>query len=271
MLAKLAAERDQLQESLMTLRSENEALRRDRKEILDGSHAVHSSVGPASKSNSSSNISSKSRPVQKSASDDQRAGAAAEVLLRERLKRGEEKVASLSASLTEAQSQSEMLAQQVAERNDAVSVLEAECQRLRTALNGALEKLSRESMATSEASAQAAELSSKHLLMANERENLRAIVEELRHELSSLKEEKSSAVLRLEDLQLQYSVIHKELVESRGSTSNSIHERAEASKENMRLKLAIDNLETEVLCWRPCVYCYNIQFRLHFTKGRLTR
>jgi chromosome segregation ATPase len=148
--------------------------------------------------------------------------------------------------LAEAQHHGEKLAHVLSERENAISVLEAECERLNTSLTDILDKLSHESAASGDAEARNSELSSRQQLILNERDSLRRVVEELRIELSKLRKDRSDLALKVEDLQSYSDRLQRDLSESRGSSDSVFGDLTNNRQENVRLQLRVDELTDEV-------------------------
>jgi chromosome segregation ATPase len=263
-LGKLSAERDHLQQELHRMTQENDALKRDRLEILNEAYdeskpvPINVSAVPAS------------RNVNRSPREDQAANSTAvEALLRERMKRGEERIAQLNekvwvfyvwiicqvsciyfslvlSQLASSEARGELLAHTLKDRESSIALLESDYQRLNIALQSAMEKLSHESATAGDAEARISELSAKQELVTRERVTLRRVVEELREELSAARKEKTDAVLQLENLRLHSSRLEKELTETKDTSQNVIQDFAINNQESIKLKLQVDRLQDEV-------------------------
>jgi chromosome segregation ATPase len=146
-------------------------------------------------------------------SDDSRLGS--KVVMKERMKRGEEKLAGVKASLSEERRKSDMLASKMKEKERELALLLVEHSDHRGALEEIVAALRAQLSKADEWGDQASDAQEIMVRMGLERDTLNAVVDGLKGELAVLKRDRGENIMKGEDASIRLVRAEKELAASK--------------------------------------------------------
>ena len=169
-----------------------------------------------------------------------------EVLLKERLKRGEEKIAQLKQEIEESQSQLKNCQRVITDRDAVIFSLQKDLDNKENLARDAVSKLGEHSVSSE---TMVSELNKyKAMLEAEEkaRDRYEQLLETLRSELALLRKERSDAILEKEESSGKLKRIEKELEYSNHNNTKNLRDLTDSKEDVVKLRLKIDELDADV-------------------------
>ena len=166
-----------------------------------------------------------------------------ESTLKERLHRGEDKIAALKEELAEATRQLASSSRKLGERDDLLTQLMAEIKEKTQTVDRLQATLGERSGQAAELQGQAADAAGALGESAREAARLSALVEELRGEVLSLKREKASAADALDDTRAKVGGLERELASAQSALERASRELGDTRSANVKLQMALDDAE----------------------------
>jgi len=171
---------------------------------------------------------------------------AGDAIIKERMKRGEEKLASTKAELLEAKKQSDALARLLGQKQDEVTLLRNEAKDLHANLAEARQKLSSTSVSSVELSNQTMHTESLLSDALREKAQLEKMVDAMRSEMGAMRKEKIESTGSLSEIEALLQVAQNEAGLQKLNADKAREQHTTLREEYVKLQLQYDELEGEV-------------------------
>lgn len=166
-------------------------------------------------------------------------------LYKERMRRGEEKLASLKVDLDEAQSQAEMLARQVQQKDEYLSIRETECNELQRKLQEISSKLGSNTHTSSELEWKVNHLQAQFDESCRERDTAQTLAERLRVEISTLRRERIDVISAKEEIEGKLRMMTRDYNSSQAAADKANREVLEVKTQHVNLTVKFETLVSE--------------------------
>lgn len=164
-----------------------------------------------------------------------------ESVVKERLRRGEERIADLSEQVALATTQADTLALELQRKEDYISAREVEYSELQRRLESATEKVGNSSSSSAELAQRCNQLEYALSDAKREKDKANALCDAYQTDLSKVRAERLDAMSAKEELEAKSRVQGRELAKIRELSSKSSAELMECRSELVKAQIAIDN------------------------------
>ena len=165
-----------------------------------------------------------------------------EAVIKERLRKGEERIAELRDQLTAAEQQADTLALEVQRKDDYISAREVEYSDLQRRLEEAAAKIGNSTSSALETSARSSQLEFALNEANNENKRLTSMCETYSSDLSLIRAERLDLMMAKEELEAKDRVMSRDLAKLREIGNKSSAELTECRSELVKAQITIDNL-----------------------------
>jgi len=169
-----------------------------------------------------------------------------ESLLKERLKRGEEKIAQLKVDLEECQNQLKSCYRSITDRDAVIMSLQKELDNKENLAKDAVSKLGDISVSSETKEAEISKYKSLLEAEQKQRDRYEQLLETLRSELALLRKEKSDAIMEREESTGKLKRLEKELEYLNHNSDKTLRDLTDNKTEVVKLRLRIDELDADI-------------------------
>ena len=166
-------------------------------------------------------------------------------LVKERMRRGEEKLASLKVELEEALHQADMLARQVQQKDEYLAIRETECTELQRKLQELSLKLGSHSHTATELEWKSNHLQAQLDEACRERDQVQTLAERLRQEISSLRRERIDVISAKEEAEGRLRITTRDYNAAQAAADKANREVLEAKSEAVQAQTKLETLTSE--------------------------
>ena len=167
-------------------------------------------------------------------------------IIKERMKRGEEMLASVKSDLLDAENRAEALARQLMQKEEYLAVRESECTELQMKLVEAAQKLGSSNTATANLDYKVNSSVSQMEVALRERDGAQSLVESLRNELNSLRRERLEVLAAKDEAESKARILKRDNSELNMNNDKAQRELMETKTSNVRLAVEMDSSKSEV-------------------------
>ena len=164
-----------------------------------------------------------------------------EAVVKERLRRGEERIVELSEQVAVATKQADTLALELKHKDDYISSREVEYSELQRKVEMAAEKVANSSSSSSELAQRCNQMEYALNDAKREKDKANALCDAYQTDLSKVRAERLDAMSAKEELEAKCRVLDKELAKTRQLSSKNSAELIECRSELVKAQIAIDN------------------------------
>jgi chromosome segregation ATPase len=169
-----------------------------------------------------------------------------DALVKERMRRGEEKLAAMKLELGDAKKQAETLARTLLQREEELKAVQKDLDQSQKNLKEAMSRLGSTASSSVELQSRADQTQGILADALREKKEKEAIVDTLRTELSKLRKEQVELVSGKETAEARLRVVEKEVQLLRQSSDKCVDELTDSKTEVVRLGLHVDSLESDL-------------------------
>jgi len=174
-------------------------------------------------------------------------------LIKERMRRGEEKIATLKLELNESHKQLQVAVSSLSQKDEDLESIKMKYAHVENKLTDALSRLGSNASSTAELQSRASETRGILVDALREKKEKEVMVEALRSEISKLRSDHAEYATGKETAETRSRAAEKELQHAKQIAEKSVAELTEAKTEVVRLGLCVDTLESDVQILRKKV------------------
>jgi len=164
---------------------------------------------------------------------------------KERMRRGEEKLASLKVELDESQGQAEMLARQVQQKDEYLSIRETECNELQRKLQEISSKLGSNTHVSTELEWRVNHMQAQFDEACRERDTAQSLAERLRVEISTLRRERIDVISSREEVESKLRLVTRDYNNAQAAADKANREMLEVKTNHSNLTVKFETLVSE--------------------------
>ena len=169
-----------------------------------------------------------------------------DALVKERMRRGEEKLAAMRHELEDTKKQAEMLARSLGQKEEELKNLRSDYEQSQCSLNEAVSRISNSASSAVELQSRADQTRGILSDALREKEQYEKMIEALKAELSKLRKDHIELVTGRETAEVRLRVIDKEIAQARQTADKAILDLTASRAEVVRLGLQTDSLDSEL-------------------------